>query len=54
MTLICAVTDIAHYIPDFLLDYYEQFKDGLVGLLETLHVVPATPTDSGIFHSFQH
>lgn len=46
-TLSFAVTDIAQYVPDFLLEYYEQFKEGLVGLLETLHVVPAVSKTSG-------
>jgi protein kinase C substrate 80K-H len=36
-----SVYDIASYLPDFALEYYDQLKEGLVALLETLHVIPA-------------
>ncbi|KAF5364120.1 hypothetical protein D9756_000935 [Leucocoprinus leucothites] len=48
-----SIYDITSYLPDFALDYYDQFKDVLVSLLETLRVVPAsdkTSADSSRAH----
>ncbi|KAJ3567750.1 hypothetical protein NP233_g6158 [Leucocoprinus birnbaumii] len=41
-----AISDIASYLPDFALEYYDQVKEGLVILLETLHIIPASEKSS--------
>ncbi|KXN92860.1 Glucosidase 2 subunit beta [Leucoagaricus sp. SymC.cos] len=41
-----AIYDVASYLPEFALEYYDQFKDGVVSLLETLRVIPAADKTS--------
>lgn len=43
------VYDITQYLPDSVLEYYDQFKDSIVSILETLRIIPATDKTSGIF-----
>lgn len=48
LTRLPVVYDIASYLPDFALEYYDQFKDSLVSLLELLRIIPASDKASGI------
>ncbi|KAF9448372.1 hypothetical protein P691DRAFT_800879 [Macrolepiota fuliginosa MF-IS2] len=41
-----AIYDIAQYLPEFALEYYDQFRDGITLILETLRVIPATDKTS--------
>jgi protein kinase C substrate 80K-H len=41
------VYEIASYLPDFALDYYDQLKDSLLSFLEKIRVIPAAEKTSG-------